>query len=295
MPRINSPAGCLRNQVRAGISKREDFLLQPSKTALLIIDVQTYLTSPLPPDLLGDSYFWKDAVPRMVRNLVKLVETFREARDNETGTTTTTTTTTTGCEIIFTFLQAATKDGRDISLDYKLSGPELAGIPRVTDNNTDDLFLRDLQPNVASGKCDILLPMTSCSVFQSTNLDYLLRNLGIEQLVITGQLTDQCVESAVRDAADLGYFVTLVEDACAAKSENAHQKGLQSMKGFSRIVSSEKVMTEIEQALRCDSVNAEQQNGTGKQNIFPTQAKLLEFLKERGFEDAASALAEAYF
>ena len=39
----------------------------------------------------------------------------------------------------------------------------------------------------------------------------MLRNLGVEQLVVVGQLTDQCVESAVRDAADLGYFVTVAE------------------------------------------------------------------------------------
>ena len=63
---------------------------------------------------------------------------------------------------------------------------------------------------------DILIPKTSCSVFNSTNIAYVLRNLQIEQIVLVGQLTDQCVESAVRDAADLGFFVTVVDDACAA-------------------------------------------------------------------------------
>lgn len=285
-----SPAVCLRSQVQAGISKRDDFPLQPSKAALLVIDVQTYLTTP-PPNL-GDqnSYFWKYAAPRMVRNLTQLVQRFRNARDGADEATHAGT--ATGCEVIFIFLQAATKDGRDISLDYKLSGPELAAIPRV--NDTGELFLPELRPDLTSGKGDILVPKTSCSVFQSTNLDYLLRNLGIEQLVVTGQLTDQCIESAVRDAADLGYFVTVVEDACAAKSEDAHQKGLQSMKGFSRIVSSEKVMIEIDHASKCGSVQAAQGNGTSEKSLFATEARLLGFLKEKGFEDAAFALAEAF-
>ena len=37
-------------------------------------------------------------------------------------------------------------------------------------------------------------------------------------------MTNQCVESAVRDAADLGFFVTVVEDACAAKVPIATKK-----------------------------------------------------------------------
>ena len=44
----------------------------------------------------------------------------------------------------------------------------------------------------------------SSSVFISTNLAYKLRNLGCEQVVLVGGLTDQCVDSAVRDACDLG-------------------------------------------------------------------------------------------
>ena len=73
----------------------------------------------------------------------------------------------------------------------------------------------------------------------------LLRNLFVEQLVVCGQLTDQCVESAVRDAADLGYLVTVAEDACAAHSIEEHKKGLFGMKGFCRILSTREILKEI--------------------------------------------------
>lgn len=71
-------------------------------------------------------------------------------------------------------------------------------------------------PEVAPGPDEIVLPKTSSSVFQSTHLDYLLRNLGVRQLLLVGCVTDQCVEHAVRDACDLGYLVTLVPGAPAA-------------------------------------------------------------------------------
>ena len=71
-----------------------------------------------------------------------------------------------------------------------------------------------------------MLPKTSSNVFISTNIDYVLRNLGVRQLVIAGLVTDQCIESAVRDACDLGYLVTLVTDACAAYSQERHDNAL---------------------------------------------------------------------
>jgi hypothetical protein len=54
---------------------------------------------------------------------------------------------------------------------------------------------------------EIMLPKTSSGVFNSTNVDYLLKNLGIRYLIVVGILTDQCVDMAVRDAADRGYLV----------------------------------------------------------------------------------------
>jgi nicotinamidase-related amidase len=79
----------------------------------------------------------------------------------------------------------------------------------------------------------------------STHIDYLLRNLGVRQLVITGMLTDQCVESAIRDACDLGYLVTLVPDACATYSQERHDNTLRAIKGYCRQVSTEALIAEI--------------------------------------------------
>lgn len=63
---------------------------------------------------------------------------------------------------------------------------------------------------IAPGDDEIVIPKTSSSVFQSTNLDYVLRSMGKKHLILCGVLTDQCVGHATRDACDLGYQVTLI-------------------------------------------------------------------------------------
>ena len=69
----------------------------------------------------------------------------------------------------------------------------------------------------------------------------------VKQLVICGLVTDQCVESAVRDACDLGYLVTLVPDACGTYSEERHNTSLQAIKGYCRQISTDALLQEIGQ------------------------------------------------
>lgn len=93
--------------------------------------------------------------------------------------------------------------------------------------------------------CAACRPKTSSSVFNSTVLNYLLRNLGVTQLVLCGCVTDQCVEHAVRDACDLGYLVTLVTDACATYSQQRHDASLLAMKGYCRQRTTAQVVQEL--------------------------------------------------
>ena len=237
----SSSSCCLRENVRMGVSKRTDFPLRRNKSALLIVDVQTYCCD-------GESeYYQKEALPRMLENIAKLLCTFRKFRDcsavDNVGSLL-----PFGCEVIFTAIQSLTNDGRDISLDYKLSGPYFGNLPKVG-ASFDEIFLScSIRPDNRK-KGDIYIPKTASSVFHSTNIDYVLRNLNVEQLVVVGQATEQCVESTVRNAADLGYFVTLVEDACASYSKDNHALGLSGMKGYCRTVTTRQVVDELETAI----------------------------------------------
>ena len=59
--------------------------------------------------------------------------------------------------------------------------------------------------------------------FQSTNLDFILRQNGIKNVVIAGFLSNCCVESTMRSAYERGYKVYTVKDACAATSVAGHE------------------------------------------------------------------------
>jgi nicotinamidase-related amidase len=77
-----------------------------------------------------------------------------------------------------------------------------------------------------------VLRKTTIGAFASTNIDSLLRALGAEQLWICGVSTNMCVETTAREAADRGYLVTLVEDACGTTHEDLHQV---TMRNFQRL------------------------------------------------------------
>jgi ureidoacrylate peracid hydrolase len=285
----------IRERVQPGISQRSDFPLQGKKVALLIIDIQKYLSTPDgPEDAKENAFLYEESLPRAVRNIQKIAEAFRIIRDDPEKSEQ-----HTGCEVIFTYLQAATTTGRDISLDYKLSGPKLSNIP-LSNCKEEDLFLDRCMPDKSTGKGDILIPKTSCSVFVSTNLDYVLRNFGVEQLVIVGQLTDQCVESAVRDAADLGYLVSVVEDACAATSLDNHSKGIKAAHGFARIIQAAQVMDEIVDDMMSDifitgkAAKPPKPTASTSEAAPITDAAVLEYLRGKGLEGAADQLTKLF-
>jgi nicotinamidase-related amidase len=136
---------------------------------------------------------------------------------------------------MYTTIESLTKDGRDRSLDYKITG---FNVPK---GSWDGMVIDEIAP----GDDEIVLPKSSSSVFVSTHIDYILRNLGVTQLVICGFVTDQCVESAVRDACDLGYLVTLVPDACATYSQARHDNSLRAIKGYCRQVNTDALVAEV--------------------------------------------------
>ena len=56
--------------------------------------------------------------------------------------------------------------------------------------------------------------------FRGTNLESTLKGLGVKNLVVAGMMTHMCVDATVRHAADLGYKITLLGDACATRAQS---------------------------------------------------------------------------
>lgn len=124
-----------------------------------------------------------------------------------------------GVEVIHVRVAVLTRSGRDGSREQR------AHNIRDTYDSRDAEILEQVAP-VGD---EIVLSKSSVSTFNSTALDQILFNLDIRQLIITGIVTEGCVELTTRDAADRGYLVTLVSDGCASSNRAAHENALERM------------------------------------------------------------------
>jgi nicotinamidase-related amidase len=179
------------------------------QTALLVIDVQNCVVTPGKTE--PENAFFEAAKAEIVANIKQLVAKARE----------------TGIEVVYTVMENFTHDGRDRSLDYKLSNFFIAK------GSWEARVIDELAP----GHDEMVISKTSSSLFNSTNFDYLMRNIGIDTIITTGFLTDQCVDHTVRDGADRGYYMINVADACATKTEERHRAALDAHKGYCRLES----------------------------------------------------------
>ena len=185
--------------------------------ALLIIDVQNGTCGPKEAETRPE--FYKATALRVIPNIAALLAAFRTA----------------GLEVIYTVIENLTKDGRDRSLDYKISGISVA-------KGSWDAQVCDA---ITPGEDEIVLRKNSSNAFISTNIDYLLRSMGKRQVILCGVITDQCVESAVRDACDLGYLVTLVPDACATYTVERQEASVRAIKGYCRQLTTDALEAEL--------------------------------------------------
>jgi ureidoacrylate peracid hydrolase len=61
-----------------------------------------------------------------------------------------------------------------------------------------------------------------------------LRGLGVKTLVVTGLMTQTCVETTVRDAACYDYYLAVPEDCCGSTAQGAHDTSIRNMATFLR-------------------------------------------------------------
>ena len=140
-----------------------------------------------------------------------------------------------GIENIYVVIESLTLDGRDRGIDHKASFI----------NNPRGSWEAKVIDEVAPQPDDIIVRKTASGPFGTTNLDYILRNMGFEYLIVFGILSDQCVENTVRGAGDLGYLVTLVPDACATYTPERQSFSEQAIKGYCRQRSTDELLAEF--------------------------------------------------
>jgi len=200
-------------------------------TALLCIDLQyldaaeghglfkDYESSPIPLEEM--QYYFQRLRKTVLPNVHNLQNCFREHE----------------LEVIHVRIQSLTRDGRDRSKGHKRL--KLHAAP----GSGDACFLEEVAP---AGD-EIVINKTASGVFSSTNIHYVLGNLGISSLYVVGVYTNECVETTVRAACDLGYLVTMVDDCCATQTPELHEASLKTLKNrYARIVDTAEALKDIE-------------------------------------------------
>lgn len=204
--------------------------LQEHNTALLCIDLQ-YLDAAPGIGVFADAdqsgvpteaqEYYFDRLDRVVLpNVRRLQDAFRQR----------------GLEVIHTRIQSLTQDGRDRSPGHKRLGLHAAPGSKEAE------FI----PKVAPQGDEIIINKTASGVFNATNLEYILRNLGITGLFVVGVYSNECVSTAIRDACDLGFFVTLIQDGCATVTPTLQSATIQTMKDrYARVMTTDEAVREI--------------------------------------------------
>lgn len=187
--------------------------INPKKTALLIIDMQhVFITRPELKNPTEEELkqakrwepFYNTIDEIVVPNNQRLLEAFRERK----------------MEICFAKIQCQKKNGSDRSLDQKATGYNELLLPPGTPS-------AEIIPELTPMDDEIVVTKTTDSALTGTSLRLWLNNMGIDTVVVTGVLTDQCVSGTVRSLADESFKVWLIEDACMASTQQIQNNELE--------------------------------------------------------------------
>lgn len=183
----------------------DDIVLETGRTALLVIDVQnTYLNVS---DDKAEADRWAPFRDRMHGTVIPNARKLQDwAREN-------------GIEVLHARIACQKTDGRDRSLSQKKPGFNYLLLPK-------DEHESQIVDELAPVGDEIVVTKTTDSALTGTNLRLMLHNMGIERVIVAGIFTDQCVSSTVRSLADESFEVVVIEDCCAAATQELHENEL---------------------------------------------------------------------
>lgn len=207
-----------------------DFTLEPESTALVIIDMQYAnasrsegegkLAKQRGEEASAD-YRFSTVENIVIPNIIKLLAFFRENK----------------LRIIYVTLGSEMPDYSD-TMPYERETRSSRG---NTKGNREHEILDEIKP--LPGEC-VVNKLTS-GAFNSSNIDFILRAMGIKYMLFTGASTSACVEGTFRDAVDLGYCCLAVEDACGDWTVERHNDGIARFRKMGRVETTDGIIKEL--------------------------------------------------
>jgi nicotinamidase-related amidase len=201
--------------IRTVESPYPDFEIRRGKTALILIDMQKFVLGEHLVKAAAKAGLDQSAVREVVKEYDERVKMAVKNAQRVLG----------ACrekaiDVVHVRMQGPTDNPRHTAKVNRKIG--LIVPPRFEDGE----FICEVKPLPG----ELVVTKTNGGALSGTNLDFVLRNMDIGSLILVGFLTDQCVLATSLHAADLGYDVLIVEDACAARSKGLHDAVLLAQK-----------------------------------------------------------------
>ena len=218
------------------------FEVEWERAALVLIDLQNYgcnAEAGLGPMLAERypeiaRYYLTRVLEIAAPNARRLLDRFRAA----------------GLPVVYTRHGPLLADGSDMIARRRRRDDEAlatTGTPALWHRGT---FEHEVIDALAPAAGELVLDKNTSSAFNSTGIEWLLRNLEVQTLVVAGLATDMCVETTARDAADRGFDVIVVEDATATFFEHHHRAALSGFaRVFGQVWDSERVLAALDTGL----------------------------------------------
>ncbi|PLX63416.1 cysteine hydrolase family protein [Sedimenticola selenatireducens] len=191
-----------------GAPEPEDLILSPQETVLLTIDIQNVYLQ-LADDPAGQER-WAPFIQRMREIVIPTVQQLQTRFRAQ------------GMDVLHARIACLLADGRDRALSQKKPGWNYLLLPK--DEKSSQII-----PELAPRPGEVVVTKTTDSALTGTNLRLILQNMGVRNVVMTGIFTDQCVSSTVRSLADESFNVIVIEDGCAAGTDELHYRELEIM------------------------------------------------------------------
>jgi ureidoacrylate peracid hydrolase len=182
--------------------------IAPKHTALIVVDVQNDFCSPK-----GECARRGRDISMMLDMASRLADLIQAARESN---------------VLVIFLRGVE------GVDHVLSDAWAELVSRHTKPSELELCREgtegaDFFPPVIPTEGDVVITKYRYSAFVGTNLDQVLRSKNILTVVVTGVVTDVCVEATARNACDLDYRVVIVDDCTATWSQEIQNSALERM------------------------------------------------------------------
>jgi nicotinamidase-related amidase len=195
--------------------------LDPERLALVVVDMQYNDASPdhgfglalsrIEPGSMD--YFNERNEMVVVPNTARLVAAFRER----------------GVPVVWVCVGSQYRDLRDLPSRHREWIRRIERESGVADilwaENPAYAIRRELNPL----EDDTVVRKTAFGAFTSSTIDETLRSMGVDSIVVAGIATNCCVSTTVRDAADLGYGVVLVEECTGDYDRVTHETAVRGL------------------------------------------------------------------